>query len=611
MALLQATGDTELEMTLERPKGVAGANGSNLVVALTAEDAEIVKRKAVTFLTTEASAFVPSVPSDVELRRLMGLLRNEELDDALFLYGKDALAFDEFPRAAGSPDTMSVVPEGFHVAVIGAGVSGTVAAIQLKRLGIPFTVFERQSAIGGTWERNTYPDARVDTTNFMYQYSFEKNYPWTEYFARQGEVKNYVRYIAEKYGVAGDIQFDTDVEKAVFDESTSTWSLTVTSGASVREFTANAIISAAGLFGVARRLEVPGVDDFEGTIVHTTEWLGDLDLAGKRVAVIGNGSTGVQLLGSIAEQAAHVDVLQRTPQWIAPRARYGDPISEETHWLLNTMPYYWNWYIYSMLAEGLGNQALQEPDPQWQAHGGLINEANDNLRATMTKYIEDQLAGHPDLIAKVTPKHAPMARRLIVDNHWYESLLRDNVELITSPIEKMTSNGYVTADGVEHRVDVVVSATGFATTKFLFPAEYVGADGRSLADVWATDGPRAHLGMTVPGFPNLFIMYGPSAQPRSGSTISIIEQWASYAVKSIVTMLERGARRMEVTEETFSAYNKALDAAAEKLIWVDSGSIQRNYYVNEFGRSQVNEPWPIQEYYVMIHGPKAEHFEFR
>jgi 4-hydroxyacetophenone monooxygenase len=226
----------------------------------------------------------------------------------------------------------------------------------------------------------------------------------------------------------------------------------------------------------------------------------------------------------------------------------------------------------------------------------------------MTAYTREQLGDREDLIDRVTPSHAPMARRLIVDNGWYRTLREDHVELVTAPIERMTSRGIRTTDEVDHEVDLVIAATGFATTKFLFPMRYTGLGGRTLEDAWAVDGPRAHLGMTVPGFPSLFIMYGPSAQPRSGSTISLIEQWVSYAVQAIVLTIEQGARRIDVRQEVFDAYNEALDAAAEKLIWVDKGAIERNYYVNEFGRSQVNEPWPVQQYYGMIRRPEPSDF---
>jgi 4-hydroxyacetophenone monooxygenase len=611
MALYQATGDPELEMTLERPVGVAGTNGSTLVVRLTDADARTVTRKAAEFLRNGVSDHEVSRPTDRRLRALMGMLRNEVVDDDLFHYGKDALGFDEFPRAAEWTDGRPPIPEGFRVVVIGAGFSGIAAAIQLKRLGIPFTVVERQSDLGGTWQRNTYPDARVDTTNFMYQYTFEKNYPWTEYFARQGEVRDYLRHVADKHGVAGGIRFGADVERAEFDVESARWTLLVRDGSGLHEEHATVIISGAGLFGVPRRLDVPGADRFEGQIIHTTEWHADAQIGGARVAVIGNGSTGVQLLSRIATVAGSVEVFQRTPQWIVPRAHYGELIEPETRWLLDTMPYYANWYIYAMLAEGLGNQVLQEPDPEWQSLGGLINEPNDALRATMTAYIAEQLGDRTDLINAVTPSHAPMARRLIVDNNWYRTLLEPHVRLVTSPVASLTPSGIRTEDGEEHEADVIVTATGFATTRFLAPAEYFGSDGIPLEEVWREDGPRAHLGMTVPGFPNLFILYGPSAQPRSGSTVSIIEQWASYSVQAIVLMLERGGTRIEVRQDVFDEYNAALDAAAEHLIWVDAGSLERNYYVNDKGRSQVNEPWPLTEYYRMIHHPDPLHFDIR
>jgi 4-hydroxyacetophenone monooxygenase len=496
--------------------------------------------------------------------------------------------------------------------VIGTGISGIAAGVQLQRLGIPYTIYERRSEVGGTWSINTYPDARVDTTNFMYQFGFEKNYPWTEYFARQDEVWRYLSHVAEKYGLLPNIRFGADVTSAVFDEMTASWRLMVSDDEGRTEaIEANAIISGSGLFGTPRELEIDGVEGFRGSIIHTTQWDGDQDIDGKRVAVIGNGSTGVQLLGAIAERAEHVTVFQRTPQWISGRDRYGEQLSPETRWLLDTMPYYWNWYIYSILAEANGSQVLQEPDSEWQAQGGLVSEANDNFRALLTEYIRSNLPGRPDLVKKVTPHHAPMARRLIVDNGWYTALLRDNVELVTEGIEGLTPDSVRTVDGVERPIDVIVAAVGFSTTKYLHPTEYRGVGGTTLEQRWSeSQGPRAHLGIAVPGFPNLFIMYGPNSQPRSGSLVSFVEAWAAYAAKSIVVMLERGHRRMEVRQEVFDDYNARLDKHSLELIWMDPGSLNRNYYVNEHGRSQVNEPWRVEQYYSWVIEPDPDEFDF-
>lgn len=612
MALYQATGDEEFASM--RLKSVKVRGGATTLVEVADEERDRLKDKAVEFLTGGVKGFSPTRPDDAELRRMMELLTGETLTDKDFAYRRDIAAFDEFPRSASWTADKPEIPQGFHVAIVGAGLCGIAVAIQLQRLGIPFTVYERRPELGGTWYINKYPDVRVDTTNFVFQYSFEKNYPWTEYFARAEEIKKYMLHVAKKYGVYDKIQFNSDLTKAAFDTETGTWKYTIArKDGSVEDLVSNVIVSASGLFSTPNKPNIPGLDSFEGTVVHTAEWTGDEDIDGKSVAVIGNGSTGVQLLQAIAKRASSVGVYLRTPQWISPRERYGEPISPESRWLLDTMPYYWNWYIYSMLAMGLGTQVLQEPDPEWQKKGGKVNERNDMFRASLTEYIRKQTEGRPDLFEKLVPEHAPMARRLIVDNGWYKALQEDHVSLITEGIEKITPTGILTADGVERPVDVIVTATGYSVTQYLFPAKYHGVDGGTVEEQWEKygGGPRAYLSLTIPNFPNFFVLYGPNAQTRSGSNISWFENWARYTVQAIATLIESGKKSMEVREDVFWKYNNDLDELSEKLIWVvDDASKARNYYVNEQGRQQVSAPWRVEDYYQYLEKVKPEDYIF-
>ncbi|MBC2865005.1 flavin-containing monooxygenase [Streptomyces mexicanus] len=605
MALYQATGDEELaELPLEKVK-VRG--GLNTVLTVAPDRQEELKQKALEFLRTKAEGFVPTVPTDDELRRMMSLMRGETLSDRAFAYRRAMPAFEEIPRAANWTDG-PVVPEGFRVAVIGTGFSGLGTAVQLERLGIPYDVYERRHEVGGTWSINTYPDARTDTMNFTYQFSFVKNYPWSEYFARQGEVRRYLDHVADTFGIRPHIHFGADVTEAVWDEEEHRWRLTVTRDGVPEVVEANIVISGAGLFGVPRTLDIPGADTFEGRVLHTTQWSPDIDLAGKRVAVIGNGSTGVQLLKQVAEKAGQVYVHQRTPQWISPRENYGAPIEPEVRWLLDNMPYYWNWYSYEMLSFGISSQGLQEkasgPEERFEA-----SEELKELAASLTKYIETQVGGDKELMAKLVPDYVPVARRLVVDNGWYASLLRDNVELVTDRIERITPTGIVTADGTEREVDVIVAAIGFAVTKYLFPTVYRGVGGARLDKRWEeAPGPMAYLGVAVPDFPNFFMLYGPNSQPRNGSIPSWIEVWSRYVCQSIVMMLENGHDRIEVRKQVYEKYNAEMDAVAETLIWSDPASKDRNYYVNEWGRSQVNAAWRVEDYHAFFVKPQPEDY---
>ncbi len=611
MALYQATGDEELRDIELKVVPVYG--GATRLTEVADGDKEMIREKARQFLLSKPAGFTEVVPDDAQLRRMYEVFRQETLSEKDWAYRRDLAAFDEHPRlarwTAGKPE----LPEGYRVAIIGSGFCGIAMGVQLGKVGIPYTIYERRGDLGGTWNINAYPDVRVDTTNFLYQYFFEKNYPWTEYFARADEVRGYLEHVARKFGVLENIQFDSDVTRANFDEKTGAWDLTVGGPEGPQQVRANAVVAASGLFSNPKRFDVPGAGEFGGDIVHTAECTGREDLDGKNVAIIGNGSTGVQMMSVVAERARSLTVFQRTPQWIAPRERYGEAILPETRWLLNTMPYYWNWYCYSIATMRLAGQLTQEPDPEWKAKGGLVNAANDGVRENLTQYIKAKVGGRPELVEKLTPKHAPMARRMIVDNNWYASLLKDHVELVTEPIERLTAKGVRTADGQERPFDLIFTATGFQVEKYLWPCEYHGLGGKNIEDEWtdpAKGGPRAYVSLTVPDFPNLFIMYGPNSQNRAGSLIVWIETWTRYIAQALIATIESGHRYVNVRHDVFADYNKRLDEALESLIWYDEGSRDRNYYVNGFGRQQVNIPWRLEDHYAYLERFRPEDYVF-
>lgn len=608
LALYQLTGDPELEHVELVAVPVRGGASTALVPAEPYRD--LIKAKAKTVLLAGGAAELPpEATTDEELRRLMVLMGGgTELNDLEFVFHKEQYALNPFPRAASwTRDAGATqVPSGFRVGIIGTGFSGIAAAVQFEQLGIPYTIFEREDQAGGTWYRNTFPDARVDTSSFIYQFSFEKRYPWTEFFAPQDDVRGYLVHVAKKFGVYEHIEFGRDVEEAVFDESGNAWRLAFADGS--RE-AVNVLVAAAGLFATAKTPDIPGIDSFEGELVHSLHWKGDIPVAGRRIAILGNGSTGVQVFPRVVKDgAAHVTVYQRTPQWISPLEGYKEAIPEELRWLLQSMPYYWNWYCYSMVRATFVQQDTQVIDPEWQANGGIVSERNDKLREILTAYIQSQLDGRPDLVAKVTPDYAPLARRLVVDNGWYRALRSDNAELVTEAIERITPTGIVSADGIEREFDLIVLATGFETEKYLWPMKVVGRNGAVLEDVWAAngDGPRAYLGMTVPGFPNLFIMYGPNSQPRAGSLVCWFEVWSQHAAQGVVTLIEEGAQRIEVKPEAFEQYQRDLDEAHKPLIWDKASPKGRNYYVNASGRQQVNSPFRIEDYRARFSRPFTE-----
>lgn len=614
LALLQLTGDKDLEnMTVVKTPIRGGVLNDFL---LTPEDDKIVKKKAYEYLT-KGPQTVPPPPDKKQCFKLMDLYPDKPMtetpNEPSFDYeeGYEELAFEQYPRDVdwtGTPPSAEQLSK-WKVLIVGAGISGVAAAIPLKKLGIPFEVIERQGGIGGTWLLNTYPDCRVDTLVYLFQYKFEKKYKWKDFFSSREDLQEYIEYVATKWGVKEHFKYNREVVAAKWDESSSLWHMKIRHKDGKEEtLTANAIISAAGLFSTPNLPDIPGIKDYKGPIFHTAQWDHSKEYRGKDVALIGTGSTGTQLTPMVAEAANRLDVYQRTPNWIASYEGYRAKVTPEMHWMCDHMPYYWNWYCYSAWFRSLQLANTQYHDPEWRAKGGLINKRNDFLRESLTKFINEKFADRPDLRAKVTPKQAPMVRRLVVDNGFYDALKRDNVGLITDNIETITETGIKTKDGKERKYDMIVLGAGFKTSQYLWPVDYTGTDGMTLTKAWKKDGARSYLGMTMPHYPNLFTLYGPNHQPRGGSLYSYGEMWARYAVASIAGMIERGAKAMEVKKDVFDEYQARLDKGNKKIIWESEGSA---YYVNEHGRQAVNMPWTTAEYHPLIRSVNFDDYDLK
>lgn len=538
---------------------------------------------------------LPEPPED-QLRHLINLATGEEIGDLEFQARREQTAFKDFPFLVQWQGEKPRIPDSFKVVIVGSGFSGIVMAVQCGLLGIPYVVLERQDEPGGTWNINRYPDVRVDTISITYELSFEKDYRWKEYFGRGEEVRDYLDHVTNKFGVRENIAFNHDLKHATFDERQGLWTLEVETPQGSKVMEANVLVSATGLFANPKFPQFEGSENFKGTIVHPARWPRDLDLAGKRVAVIGNGSTGIQMVSTIAEQAEQTYVFQRTPQWIMPRDKYGLPMEPEIHWLMDNFPGYWNWYRYMAGAPLFDTHALVCTDPDWQASGGKANPGSDALRKTLTDYVREQTGGRQDIIDRVIPDYAPFSRRPVVDNGWYRALTRDDVELVTDPIARLTPEGIETADGTVRPVDVIITATGFEVVKYLWPAQVTGRDGTDLHAFWNEgDGPRAWIGMMVPKFPNLFIMYGPNSQPISTgpSQSTWFTIWSSFVGRCLMRMVAEGQDTVEVTRQAYDEYNRALDAEASHLVAMSSeGGMEHNYYVDkDEGRLLVNAPW--------------------
>lgn len=608
LALYQVTADPELARMPVMKEKIRG--GILFDYKLFTADEDIVRRKAIDFLLHARHNRIPTPPSVDETHKLMNLFCGENIKDNDILPGYEELAFEDFPRGVSwsseppAPQTLA----NFKVIVIGAGLSGIATAIQLQQLGIPYTVIERQSGVGGTWLWNDYPEARVDTLSYLFQFKFEKRHRWRDFFASRPETQKYLEDITQKHGIQDHFVFNREVTRAEWDEASATWNITAVHQRTQQpeSYTANAIISAAGLFSTPNSTpNIPGIEDFTGAIFHTTSWDHSVPYAGKSAAVIGTGSTGTQLTPALVRECRNVTIYQRTPNWIAAYEGYHEKVPSHVHWLCDQMPYYWNWFCYAAYYRSLDLAALQVRDVEFEAQGGRVNERNERVRKTLTDFIKTKMATKPELIPKLTPRYAPLVRRLVVDNGFFDCLLQDHVDLITESIETITPRGIRTVNGVEHEHDMIVLGCGFNTSKYFFPVEYIGRGGIRLDDTWTADGARSYLGMAIPGFPNFFSLYGPNHQPRGGSLYSWAEIWARYAVTSIVRLIERDARAMDVKPEVDRAYQRRLDEANSKLIWESEGA---GYYVNEYGRQGVNMPWTTSEYHEMVVEPNLDDY---
>lgn len=595
IAIFQATGDAELAEL-------------GPIAQLDAEDRARLVERCVQLIDSDLERWTLRTPSDEVINTMLDMVLGEPTSEADFKLRKMVLAFEDFPGFAEWSSPTAKAPPDFHVAIVGGGFNGIATGVQLEQLGIDFTLYERRDELGGTWSVNRYPDIRVDTLSASYEFSFEKGYQWTEYFARGPEVKAYLQHIAEKFGVMDHVKLGHDLVEARFDDETKLWHVTfrLADGSTVSRYV-NVIVSAAGLFANPNLPTFPGIEDFGGMVIHPSQWPDGIDLGDKRVAVIGNGSTGVQLLGRVAEMSQHVRVFQRTPQWISPRDKYGDHVEPEVRWLIDSVPGYWNWCrITSIMHLFNFDKDFLIRDVEFEKSGGRISARSEFVRNMLIDYIKTETGGRQDLIDKLIPDYAPMVRRPVVDNGWYRALTRDNVDLVTEEIVGFTDTGIETRDGAHHELDVVICATGFDIVKYLWPAEYFGRNGLNLHEKWEEESPMAYAGMMVPGFPNLFTLYGPNSQPISGGVAlpAWYQIWAGFIARCIIRMIADGKQTVEVTEEAFREYNERLEQESQKLIMVTDESLsKKNYYVNANGRIQVNAPWETHEYYRMTSEP--------
>ncbi|TDB95486.1 NAD(P)/FAD-dependent oxidoreductase [Actinomadura sp. 7K534] len=602
MVLVQLTGDRRWLEPPYRPTRPRGLD-DNPTGGLSEHDQATVREAAVDAVLRWRDGAPPALPMpDRDLMsRMMHLSVGEPVPPEYGLLLVDELT----PPAAAEPPLQEA---GFSVAVIGAGVSGLLAAVRLREAGISCTVFERGDEIGGTWYYNGYPGAGVDTPSYIYSYSFFP-WDWKTHFGRRDDVLDYLRAMVRHYGLSACIELRTTVSSAVYDAAAQGWSVTTVRDDVSRTRRFDAVISAVGQLNVPAIPELPGLADFRGPVFHSSQWPADLDVTDKRVAVIGTGASAMQIVPAIAPRARHLTVFQRSPHWIAPSTDYFGQVRPTVHFLMTHVPYYRAWYRWRLgwIFNDKAHASLKI-DPEWPHPERSLNAVNDRHREHFTNYLREQLAGRPDLQAKALPNYPPFGKRMLLDNGWYAAIRRDNVSLEATHAAALTPSGVQSASGGEHPADVVVLATGFEALKLVQTVEIRGRSGQTLRELWGDDDGWAYLGITTPDFPNLFFLYGPgTSSGAGGSYIFIAECQVNYIVSLLRQMRSRGLAVAEVRREVSDEYNAKLDDAHAGMVWTHPGV--RNYYRNNKGRVVTNSPWRFIDYWQMTRSPDLADYE--
>ncbi|MCG3753950.1 NAD(P)/FAD-dependent oxidoreductase [Amycolatopsis sp. Poz14] len=549
----------------------------------------------------------PPLPGETEIVELLTACMGEPVPAEYGAVMAEEAGFR--PRDAkwtGAPPERA---KDFSVLVIGAGISGICASIKLSALGIPHIVVEKNDRVGGTWLENDYPGAGVDTPSHLYSFSFDSNPSWSRYYAKQPEILEYLTGVAKRHGVTERTLFGTEVVSAVFHERTGRWEVTTCDRDGAEETRwANAVLSSVGQLNRPQMPSIPGQDTFPGASFHSARWNHDVSLTGKRVGVLGVGASAMQIVPSIAGTPEELVVYQRSPQWVAPNANYLRPVPEGARLLMEQVPAYAAWYRLRLL--WMFNDKLHaslRKDPDWPHPERSVNAANDKHREFFTRYLREQLSGRDDLVDQTLPNYPPYGKRILMDNGWFSALKRDDVRLVTSAVDRIEGSDVVTADGEHHPLDVLVYATGFQSKRMLYPMDIRGRGGQSLRELWGDDDAHAYLGMTVPGFPNFFVLYGPNTNlGHGGSVMFHTECQVNYVTRLLVEMIERDIDTVECRADVHDDYNSRVDTAHEAMIWTHRG--MNTWYRNKRGRVVTNTPWRLRDYWAMTHDPDLADF---
>jgi cyclohexanone monooxygenase len=472
------------------------------------------------------------------------------------------------------------------VAVIGAGPGGIAMGIQLAAAGYDFTIFDRADGFGGTWRNNTYPGAACDVPSHFYSFSFALNPRWSKTFAQQPEILAYLERVAAHHGLADHLLGNTRITEMRWADDARCWSLQTDDGAT---YDFDAVVSAVGMLDVPNIPAIPGAHRFGGRTFHSSTWDHSKSTAGERVASIGTGASAVQYVPELAAEAGHLTVFQRTPIWVSPR--YDEPFTAEQQELFERDP----------------GEALKVRDAAFHAYEaanfGADSEMTKGLTDMAREYLTRKVAD-PELRAKLTPSYPVGCKRPLQSRAWFPTFARPNVTLETAPIAEFTERGLRTADGVDHEFDTVIYGTGFRAADYLGSLDVYGTGGRRLRDDWV-DGAEAYLGTVVPGYPNLFTLYGPNTNGVT-SIIYILEAQAEFVRRILEDMAAAGVRAADVKREVHDTYNVEIQRAMEGTVWLANCN---NYYRHPNGKVVTQFPYSGTRFVEMLAKVKLDEFD--
>ena len=484
---------------------------------------------------------------------------------------------------------------GKHVLIIGAGLGGICAAIKLQEAGHTFTMIEKLDRVGGTWAQNTYPGVACDVPVALYQFSFAQSVNWSRAYPQGGEIQAYAEEITDRYQLRPSVKLGDEAVNAVWDEDDRSWTVTTASGAS---YTGDAVIGALGQLNRPNWPDIQGKGAFQGAVTHSAEWDHSIDMAGKRVGIIGCAASAVQVIPELAEAAEELVVFQRSPNWVIPRNDV--EMSAEEGALLGTDP------DLAMKIGALNRQIIYEQADTffWQAFK-WTPEGRDAYHRIAIDHLEKQVED-PQLRQKLTPDYPIGCRRILISDDYFPALTKDNVTLETDGIQAIDATGIETVSGTHHDLDVIAFATGFETTGWRWSVDVQGRGGTHLNEVWS-DYPEAYLGITVSDFPNLFVLYGPNTNLGHNAITFMLERQVEYAVKALDGLGSAGKSAMVPTRAAQDRFNAQVQADLDKTVWADPAC--NSWYKNEHGKITQNWSSHTRDYAAAVAEVKLDDYE--